>query len=135
MTFKLRMCCLAVVVVATACAHASGPRSPALYGSYRFSDAIPGLGIVSGRFDVSDRGQVTKFSGACSHIPAARSGDTSVGCRVQRLRIAVHDSSTVRAVSVEVLVSESTPSPTNRAVSDVRYKRYRGRLSATRSGW
>jgi len=132
--FTMRMWSLAVAVVATGCAHAGRPISPALAGAYRFSDAIPGLGVVSGGFEVDVTGQVTKFSGTCSSANISGPGATSSGCRIQRLRIAGHDASGVRAVSVTVLVSESTPSPADRTRTDVRSRRFRGRLSAARSG-
>jgi hypothetical protein len=133
-SFTMRMCFLAVAVMATACAHAGRPMSPALAGSYRFSDAIPGLGYVSGGFEVNVTGHVMKFSGTCSPSLTPSPGATGITCSIQRLRIAGHDQTTVRAVSVTVLVSEITPSPSDRTRSDVRSRRFRGRLGAARSG-
>src|SRR5688500_18179695 len=126
----MRMWSVAVAGVATGCAHAGRPISPALAGAYRFSDAIPGLGIVSGGFEVDVTGQVTKFSGTCSSANISGPGATSSGCRIQRLRIAGHDASGVRAVSVTAPGTESTPSPAARASTDGRTRRVRGRLSA-----
>ena len=134
MPFTMRWCPLVVVVMATACAHAGRPMSPALAGSYRFSDVIPGLGFVSGGFDVNVTGRVTKFSGTCSPSLTPSPGATGIGCSIQRLRIAGHDETTVRTVSVMVLVSEITPSASDRTRTDVRSRRFRGRLSAARSG-
>lgn len=133
MPLTMRMWSLAVVMIATACAHAGRPSSPALAGTYRFSDAIPGLGVVSGGFEIDVMGRVTKFSGTCSPTNMPGPGATGAGCRIQRLRIAGHDDSGVRTVSVTVLVSETTPSPSDRTRSDVRSRTFRGRLSAARS--
>jgi hypothetical protein len=127
-----RVCSVAVVVLTASCASVRQQQSPALFGSYQFSDAIAGLGVVSGRFDVNASGRVTSFSGTCSPTPSPSPGATSVSCRVQRLSIAGHDDSGVRIVSVLVLVSETTPSPSNRTASDIRSRRFRGSLSATR---
>src|SRR5688572_12011333 len=76
----MRMWSLAVAVVATGCAHAGRPISPALAGAYRFSDAIPGLGIVSGGFEVDVTGQVTKFSGTV--LANQRTGSWRHECRL-----------------------------------------------------
>ena len=135
MVIALRICSLAVLVMATACAHTGRLRSPALSGTYRFSDALLGFGWVSGSFDVNPAGQVTKFRGSCSSISAASPpGPTSASCRLLHVGIAVHDDSSVRTVAVKVLVSETVPWLGDGTRSVVRNQNHSGQVSVARAG-
>jgi hypothetical protein len=128
----LRMCCAAVVVTAVACAHIGQPKSPELNGTYRFSDMVPGLGNVSGTFDVNADGRVTRFNGGCSQSIVPMPDGLSAECRIQRLRLAAHDDSTVRTVAVRVRVSEVTPSPSDPTRTWIRHRTYNAVLAASR---
>ena len=135
MALTLRICSLTVLVMATACAHAGRVRSPALSGHYRFSDALLGVGWVSGSFDVNAAGHVTKFGGSCSSTSAASPpGPTSVSCRLLHVGIAVHDDSLVRTVAVKVLVSETVPWLGDGTRSLVRNHNHSGHVGVERAG-
>ena len=131
-TITLRMWSVAVVVVATACAHVERPRSPASSETYRFSEPLPGLGWVSGWFDVNATGRVTKFGGACSEALTPVPGPTSVSCRVEHLGVVAHDDSTLWTVAVKVLVSETVPWQGDATRSQVRNRIHSGLLSIAR---
>lgn len=133
MAIMLRVGSLAVVVMSTACAHAGQLRSPALSGTYRFSDALLGFGWVSGSFDVDATGHVTKFSGSCSSTFAAIPGPTSVSCRVLHVGIAARDDSSLRTVAVKVLVSETFPWLGDGTRSQVRNYIHSGHASVARA--
>jgi hypothetical protein len=122
---------LPLVCLTTACAHAGGPKQSS-YGTYRFSDAIPGLGVVSGEFEVGNTGRVTQFSGRCSPPPATAPGMTSVDCRVQRVTVAGHDDGSVKTVAVRVLLRETTQAGGDQTRSQVRQTPFTGHVGATR---
>jgi len=130
-TITLRMWSVAVVAVATACAHVERPRSPAPSETYRFSEPLPGLGWVSGWFDVNATGRVTKFGGACGAVTYFP-GPTSVSCRVEHLGIVADDDSTLWTVAVKVLVSETVPWLGDATRSQVRNRLHSGLLSIAR---
>ena len=135
MAITLGICSLAVLVLATACVHTARLRTPALSGTYRFSDALLGFGWVSGSFDVNAEGHMTNFSGSCSSTSAASPpGPTSVSCRLLHVGIAVHDDSSVRTVAVRVLVSETVPWLGDGARSVVRNHNHSGQVSVARAG-
>jgi len=129
---SMRVCCAAVVVTTMACAHLGQPRSPELNGTYRFADMVPGLGNVSGTFDVSADGRVTRFSGGCSQSIVPMPDGLSAQCRIQRLSLAAHDGSSVRTVAVRVRVSEVTPSSSDPTRTQTRYRTYNAVLAASR---
>jgi len=129
----LRICSLAFVVLATACAHVGRRSSPALSGTYRFSDPLLGSGWVSGSFDVDTTGHVTKVRGSCSSTVEYSPGPTSVSCRVLHVGIAAHDDSSVRTVAIKVLVSETIPWLGDGIRSQVRNQIRSGHVSAARS--
>ncbi len=129
---RMLVCSAAVVATTMACAHVGQPRSPALSGSYRFSDIVLGLGNVSGTFEVNADGRVTSFNGGCSPSPALGPGVLSAECRIQRLSIAAHDAATVRTIGVRVVVSETAQSSSDPTRTQIRYKTYSGNLAASR---